>query len=69
MSGIKIILEIGHTCGAQNTNDFFKHENMESLKLYQELKDSAGCLAPFFFLPKTAKFCISLKCQKFGLVE
>lgn len=44
MSGIKITLEIGHTCGDQNPNGFlllsFKHENMESL-------DGANCLAPF----------------------
>lgn len=71
MSGLKITLEIGHSCRDQNTNYFLllsaKHENMDSLKLYQELKDSPNCLASF--LPKTAEFCICLKCQKVGLVQ
>lgn len=63
MSGVELTLEIGHSCGDQNTNELLllsaKHENMESLKLYQCLKDSADLFAPFF-LPKTAEFCICL---------
>lgn len=69
--GSKITLEILHSCGGQNTDDFpfvsAKNENMESLKLYQELKDSTDRLA--LFLQKKARFCMCLKCLRFGLVQ